>query len=277
MGSLWIVRRGDQERGPFTSPELRSLANSGQLRRTDLVTKQGENRYVPAEKVKGLFSAPPGNTSKNTTALTAPKAQAPAKAKTSDEEGLDFGVVEIIEEDDIIVLEEPKDEIIEGDDVVVLEEPKDEFDLFNFDTNDADDDFDEPKPSRSGRSGSSRRETRPERGRSAAPSRRSSALDKPAKPKKPAKTKKGDEDEDEENSPWLNVFYGVICVFAGICLFIALGKEDPSTWETRRGAALVAIVRLIYNIGGKWMVLGLAIALSLLFFWFAFDKFRKAQ
>jgi hypothetical protein len=287
MGSLWIVRRGDEERGPFTSPQLRSLANSGQLRRTDLVTKQGQNRYVPAEKVKGLFSAPSDNPSPARPPAL-PKAQ--AKSKSAEDDELDFGVVEIIEDDPKpLVLPKaptkakPTDdeeldfsvvEIIEDDAVVVLDEAKDDFDFFDFDKGGGDE-FEEPEPPRSTGSGSSRRETRPAKGKSSAPSRRGSPPTKPAKPKKRAKDNDG-EDEDEDSGPWLNVVYGLACIAGGIFLFIGLGKEDPNEWSSRRGA-IVAVVRLMYNIGGKWMVLGLAILISLLFFGSAISQFRKAE
>jgi hypothetical protein len=39
---------------------------------------------------------------------------------------------------------------------------------------------------------------------------------------------------------------------------------------------VVAVVKLIYNIGGRWTVLGFALLLSSLFFWSAFNQFRKA-
>ncbi len=268
MASRWIVKRGEKERGPFTSPQLKSLANSGQLKRTDLVTKQGQNRYVAAEKVKGLFVA----SSSQPVPKTAPaKSKVPAQSKADDEE-LDFGVVEILEDDDedpIVVLEESEVEL----DVVDFEEvelEEVELDVVDFDYGEEEVDFEEPKPARTR---NSKRESPPPRGRSSAPSRRAPA--KPAKPKKTVKKTDGEED-DEENGPWLNMVYGLACVVAGICLFIALGNEDPDTWQTRRGGAVLAVVKLLYNIGGPWMVLGLAILLSSVFFWSAFNQFRKA-
>lgn len=310
MGSLWIVRRGDQERGPFTSPQLRSLAKSGQLRRTDLVTKQGQNRYVPAEKVKGLFT-PPTNQTTTLTPPTKPKAPAkptfsdeddldfavaeivedddrppvrsktPAKPKPSDDEDLDFSVVEVIEDDAIVeiveddaVVEVIEDgsivEVIEDDAVMVVGEVSDEFNLFDFDTRGANESK-EPEPRRSSRSGSSR----PAKGQSAPPPRRAAAPSKPAKPKKRAK--ENGEEDDEENSPWANLFYGVVCVLAGILLFIGMRNEDPNEWASRRGGAIVAVVKLLYNIGGEWLVLVMAILISLLFFGSAINQFRKGQ
>lgn len=255
MASRWIVKRGDKEGGPFTSPQLKSLADSGQLRRTDLVTKQGENRYVPAEKVKGLFIPKDNPSPKDAPA----KPSVPVKSKASDDEALDFGVVEIIDDDD--------------DPVVVLEESDEEFEVVAV-IDDEDDQFDfvEPEPSRSGRS---RRGSSSKRSRGDSPSRRAAAPTKPARPKKPVK-KLDDEEDEDENGPWLNVFYGLTCVFGGIAMFIALANEDPNTLESRRNGALLAIVRLLYNIGGRWMVLGLAIALSGVFFWSAYNQFRKA-
>jgi hypothetical protein len=271
MASRWIVRRGDKECGPFTSPQLKSLANSGQLRRTDLVTKQGKNRYVAAVKVKGLFDSQDDPAAKEVPAKSAAAANSPA-----DDEVLDFGVVEILEEDDpVIVLEE----IDEDDDIILLEDADDAEDPEDYGivVMDEDDDFDRPKPSPSARARKSSRDAPPARSRRGSSPRRTPA--KPAKPKTPARKNvaaEGDE-EDEENGPWLNLVYGLACVFGGICFFIALGEEDPNTWETSgRNRAVVAVVKLIYNIGGRWTVLGLALLLSSLFFWSAFNQFRKA-
>lgn len=254
MASSWIVKRGEKKGGPFTSGQLKSLANSGQLRRTDLVSRQGENRYVKAEEVKGLFTAPRSNP---------PATKAPSKTRpAARSKDADYGTVEIIED-------------FEDEPVVVLEDSNDEFDVADFDDDFGDEDYDEPKPARSRRSGKSTRETPPARSRNGS-SRRSSAPAKPAKARKPVKKTSGDEDEDEDDDgPWANLAYGVACLAGGIFLFIALSNGDPNTWESRRGGLILAVLKLMYNIGGKWMVLGLLVCLSGLFFWSAANQLRK--
>jgi hypothetical protein len=57
MAGEWIVKRGEQQRGPFTSQQLKSLASSGKLKPTDLVGKADGGSLQPAGKVKGLFAA----------------------------------------------------------------------------------------------------------------------------------------------------------------------------------------------------------------------------
>ena len=59
MGNMWFVRRGDQKTGPLGDADLKQLAATGKLLQTDLVKREGQD-WVPAGKVKGLFSTPAG-------------------------------------------------------------------------------------------------------------------------------------------------------------------------------------------------------------------------
>jgi nucleoid-associated protein YgaU len=268
MASRWIVKRGEKEGGPFTSPELRSLADSGQLRRTDLVTRQGSDRFVKAEEVKGL-SFPPAS------------------------EELEPGIVKIVEDEEPVIVIDAVDDSSEEPAILIdpVEEPVVGIDADNDPVDepvfvidsaekpaivdydyDYDDDFEEPEPAPRRRS-HSRSAVSPVR--SSGSRRAAPALEKPARKRKPAKKKSADGDE-EEDGPWANLWYGLACVIAGVLLFIAMTNEDPNTWETgRRGGFLVAIVKLIYNIGGRWTVLGLMLACSGLFFWSAANQFRN--
>jgi hypothetical protein len=56
--SQYLVRSaGGSPRGPFATSEIRELARSGGLRPDDEVSKVGENRWVDARRVRGLFPA----------------------------------------------------------------------------------------------------------------------------------------------------------------------------------------------------------------------------
>jgi hypothetical protein len=54
----WHYMRDDQQVGPISGAQLRQLANTGQLRPTDLVWKEGMAEWSPASRVKGLFGVP---------------------------------------------------------------------------------------------------------------------------------------------------------------------------------------------------------------------------
>jgi hypothetical protein len=115
MASRWIVKRGEKQAGPFTSPQLRGLALSGQLRRSDRVTRQGSNRFVNAEEVRGLTF--------------------PDFAEEVPDD-LEYGTVEIIDEGEPVIL------------VPAVDEPK--FVDYIYDADDDDDE--KPEPVRSRRS-----------------------------------------------------------------------------------------------------------------------------
>lgn len=54
MAEHWFRKVGEVEQGPFTPQQLRGLARTKQLAPTDLVRRH-DSKWVPAEKVKGLF------------------------------------------------------------------------------------------------------------------------------------------------------------------------------------------------------------------------------
>lgn len=236
MASSWIVKRGDKEGGPFTSPQLRSLAKSGQLRRTDLVTREGSQRFVKAEEIKGL--------------------NFPPRAQVLHEEA-EYGLVEIIDDEEPVIV------------IEAVDEPK--VVDYDYDYNVEDGEDEPPPPPRS--RGSRNRVIAAPVGRSSG-SRRSARREKPEKQRKPAKKTSGE--EEDEDGPWANLAYGLACLAGGVILFIVMSNEDPNTWETgRRGGFLIVILKLIYNIGGRWTVLGLLVLCSGLFFWPAANQFRK--
>lgn len=55
MVQQWFVRIGDVRKGPLSSRELAGMAQSGELRPTDVVKKEGAATWVLASQVKGLF------------------------------------------------------------------------------------------------------------------------------------------------------------------------------------------------------------------------------
>ena len=57
MASEWFYRTiGVQQVGPISSDELRNLAQRGMLSHDTLVKNSPEGPWVPADRVKGLFS-----------------------------------------------------------------------------------------------------------------------------------------------------------------------------------------------------------------------------
>ena len=58
MAAQWFVNFCGDELGPMTSAELRELAEVGGVQPDTLVRKGVDGNWVPAERVKGLFSAP---------------------------------------------------------------------------------------------------------------------------------------------------------------------------------------------------------------------------
>jgi hypothetical protein len=53
---MWYYAAGDEERGPITAAELKTLAQSGQLAAADLVWREGMEDWAPASDIRGLFS-----------------------------------------------------------------------------------------------------------------------------------------------------------------------------------------------------------------------------
>lgn len=59
MASQWYYAVGDDEKGPVSSQELKSLADSGQLSPTDQVWKEGMADWAEAGKIPNLFKDAP--------------------------------------------------------------------------------------------------------------------------------------------------------------------------------------------------------------------------
>lgn len=57
MPDQWYVRKGGKKHGPFTNDQLKKLAATGKIDRTDLLWKEGMEKWVPCSAAKGLFSA----------------------------------------------------------------------------------------------------------------------------------------------------------------------------------------------------------------------------
>lgn len=57
--SGWFVNQNGRQTGPFTSTELKDMAQSCFLLPDDLVTKNGGTKWVPARQIKGLFPGLP--------------------------------------------------------------------------------------------------------------------------------------------------------------------------------------------------------------------------
>ena len=51
----WRIKRGDKIAGEVPSSKVRQLAAAGKLRKTDLLCKEGTEKWVPAGNVKGLW------------------------------------------------------------------------------------------------------------------------------------------------------------------------------------------------------------------------------
>lgn len=52
---IWYYARGEVERGPFTTIQIKALANAGKLRQDDLVWKEGMENWTSAKEVAELF------------------------------------------------------------------------------------------------------------------------------------------------------------------------------------------------------------------------------
>ena len=178
MASHWIVKRRDKEQGPFTSQQLKKLADSGQLRTTDWVRKHDSDQFVKAEKVKGLFDNPPVKDSEQN------------RGKTKPQEMLVAGVVEVMDNDPPSK-GEPIAESYEND----FEDYDDGDEDFAADDFDDYDDSDETPSRRSTLRGSGLKTTRSRGGAN----RRQLSPSKPKNSK--ARKKKSSDDEDEDGQP----------------------------------------------------------------------------
>ena len=54
--SVWYYARGEQEKGPVTTVQIKALAGAGKLHRDDFVWKEGMENWVPAGEVSGIFA-----------------------------------------------------------------------------------------------------------------------------------------------------------------------------------------------------------------------------
>ncbi len=77
MADRWYCAHGGQRKGPFSSQQLKALADAGKILPTDIVWKEGIEKGAPASKVKNLFSPSAVNT---TGASTAPAPRSPASS-----------------------------------------------------------------------------------------------------------------------------------------------------------------------------------------------------
>ena len=59
MKIRWLYRQGNKTFGPVSSSELKQLANAGELKPDDLVSKDGTEKWAKAKNVKGLISMQP--------------------------------------------------------------------------------------------------------------------------------------------------------------------------------------------------------------------------
>lgn len=59
MALKWLVRRGEKISGPVSTDELRQKASAGILLPTDEISQPGQDNWLSAMSVKGLFQAEP--------------------------------------------------------------------------------------------------------------------------------------------------------------------------------------------------------------------------
>jgi len=57
--AIWYFADGDEERGPVTEAQVRTLIGTGNLKPDDLVWKEGMDDWAAAEEVPGLFEKEP--------------------------------------------------------------------------------------------------------------------------------------------------------------------------------------------------------------------------
>lgn len=74
MTQRFVYRSQGKQHGPVTADDLRQLAASGTIQRTDLVAKEGTDKWVAAMAVAGLFPTP--------SAPAAPPSPAPSAPST---------------------------------------------------------------------------------------------------------------------------------------------------------------------------------------------------
>jgi hypothetical protein len=57
MEETWYFSRDGQRMGPFSFEQLKQMASSGVLNMGDMMLRLGEQQWVPAKNVEGLFAA----------------------------------------------------------------------------------------------------------------------------------------------------------------------------------------------------------------------------
>lgn len=143
MSQEWYYSVDGDRQGPIGGAELKKLAETGTLKPTDLVWKDGMADWVPARSIKGLFSAGAGAGSKSGEQPAARAKPAtdeaddrPARPRRRDDEDEDDRPRRRREEDD------------EGEDRPVRSRRRDEDDDDNraVRRRDEDDDEDEDRP-----------------------------------------------------------------------------------------------------------------------------------
>lgn len=73
MANEWYYAKDGQQLGPVSAKELKSLADSGQLRGDDLVWKDGMPDWKPAGQIKGLVSGQPAGAPSASTGGASPR------------------------------------------------------------------------------------------------------------------------------------------------------------------------------------------------------------
>jgi hypothetical protein len=73
--SVWYYARGEQEKGPITTVQIKALAGAGKLHRDDFVWKEGMENWVPAGEVSGLFAEKTASDSSSKSELAAKQSQ----------------------------------------------------------------------------------------------------------------------------------------------------------------------------------------------------------
>ena len=81
MNEQWYYTSAGKQSGPVSGPELKRMASSGHLSPDDMVWKEGMPNWVPAAKLKGLFTATPA-----ATATPLPQPPAPASCPAHSQE-----------------------------------------------------------------------------------------------------------------------------------------------------------------------------------------------
>lgn len=59
MSAQWYYTKNGQKTGPITDQQLKQFANSGEIKPTDSLWKEGMADWRPANSFKGLFQGPP--------------------------------------------------------------------------------------------------------------------------------------------------------------------------------------------------------------------------